>query len=204
MYAGVGTQGAEDAWYTIATQFEKMEMVGTQFCGGTVDIAKCFDQVNPRLVEDMARLAGMPSRVLNTYLRYHSSLIVHNTVAQGIGIGYVRRCGIPQGCPLSMLIIALITRPWVVIAKSHGLIPSILADDLFLLSFGDNMCTRFADMLNRTHRYLHDMGAKVAEGKSFNFASNNTASDWLKNTLWEVIGASIEVVDNFRYLGAHL
>ena len=106
MFAGVGNQGAEDAWFGMATQFEKIEMAGIQFCGGTVDIAKCFDQINPCLVEALAKLAGMPSRVLQPYLRYRSTLIVHNAIAQGIGVGYSRRCGIPQGCPLSMLIIA--------------------------------------------------------------------------------------------------
>ena len=48
------------------------------------------------------------------------------------------------------------------------------------------------------------MGANVAPDKSYNFASSNKAGRWLKNTLWKHIESSIEVIADFRYLGAHL
>ena len=48
------------------------------------------------------------------------------------------------------------------------------------------------------------MGAKVAPTKSYNFASHPKARKWLKDTLWENINGTIEVVTDFRYLGAHL
>ena len=48
------------------------------------------------------------------------------------------------------------------------------------------------------------MGAKVAPNKSYNFASGRKAALWLKQTTWEFIGATIEVVTDLRYLGAHL
>ena len=40
--------------------------------------------------------------------------------------------------------------------------------------------------------------------KSDNFACNKKATLWLDRTLWEHIQAKIEVVKDFRYLGAHL
>lgn len=48
------------------------------------------------------------------------------------------------------------------------------------------------------------MGAKVAASKSFNYASCHEAKEWLSNTLWPEIAAGVEVVDDYRYLGAHI
>ena len=48
------------------------------------------------------------------------------------------------------------------------------------------------------------MGAKVAPDKSYNVASSKNVRQWLKNTLWDQIGSGIEVISDFRYLGAHL
>ena len=66
------------------------------------------------------------------------------------------------------------------------------------------MLSNFSKALNATHEYLHLMGAKVAPDKSYNFASCKKARSWLKNTLWKHIDSGIEVIQDFRYLGAHL
>ena len=96
--------------------------------GGTIDIAKWFDQILRELVYAIAALAGIPPQILDAYRRFQEGLIVHNTIAGGIGKGFKRRCGIPQGCPLSMLFTALIMRPWVLLATARGCFPRILAD----------------------------------------------------------------------------
>ena len=56
----------------------------------------------------------------------------------------------------------------------------------------------------KRHDFLHTMGAKVAPDKSYNFASTKEGKAWLKDTWWSGIRSKIEVVDDFRYLGAHL
>ena len=48
------------------------------------------------------------------------------------------------------------------------------------------------------------MGAKVAPDKSFHFASTAKAPKWLASTTWRHLGTAIEVVKDFRYLGAHI
>ena len=50
----------------------------------------------------------------------------------------------------------------------------------------------------------HGIGAKVAPSNSYNFASSQKATKWLDQTWWEHIKANIEVVKDFKYLGAHL
>ena len=103
-----------------------------------------------------------------------------------------------------MIVVALIMRPWVLMARARGARPKVLADDALLLVSARRMLQRFAEVLEATHRYLHHMGAKVAPAKNYNFASSRICRDWLQATWWKEIGAHIDVVGDFRYLGAHL
>ena len=48
------------------------------------------------------------------------------------------------------------------------------------------------------------MGANVAPDKSYNFASTVEGKKWFEQTWWEGIQAKIQVVQDFRYRGAHL
>ena len=88
--------------------------------------------------------------------------------------------------------------------KFSGIKCFILADDVLILGTGMKMLSKFAGALNATHEFLHLMAAKVAPGKSYNFASTFKAKQWLSETVWEHIGSDIQVITDFRYLGAHL
>ncbi len=105
---------------------------------------------------------------------------------------------------VSMLFTALIMRPWVLMAKARGCLPRILADDIMLIAKGKGAIRRFASVLNLSHQYLLDMGAKIAHGKSINFASTKTARTWLAETAWDLAGGAIKVVEHMRYLGGHI
>ena len=114
----------------------------------------------------------MPIGVLRAYEAYLEALQVYNCVAGGMGTPYIRLCGIPQGCPFSMTNVALIMKPWIVMVKKYtGISVYILADDVLIIATGIKMLSKFAKALNATHQYLHQMGAKVAPDKSYNFAS---------------------------------
>ena len=104
-----------------------------------------------------------------------------------------------------MVMVALIMRPWIVLMRMiPGISCYILADDVLILAEGTTMVGRLAHALNTTHELLDDMGAKVAPSKSFNFASDKEAATWLEQTTWDHIDTKIDVVTDFRYLGAHL
>ena len=205
MHAGVPEMGAVDAWYEVLTTLEEHKFNGKQFVGGVADIAKFFDQIRRELVYRTCEAAGMPTGVLRAYTAYLENLKVYNCVAGGMGTPYIRTCGIPQGCPFSMMNVALIMKPWIrKIRKFTGTKCYILADDVLIIGTGVKMPTNFAGALNATHKYLHSMGAKVAPDKSYNFASNLIAKRWLEETIWEHIESGIQVITDFRYLGAHL
>ena len=101
--------------------------------------------------------------------------------------------------------VALIMKPWIVmLRKITGISVYILADDVLIIGTGMKMVSKFAKVIKVAHLYLHKMGAKVAPDQSYNFASSNKIRRWLKTTLWEHIESIIEVITDFRYLGAHL
>ena len=172
IFAGVPGKGATDAWYEVLTKVEGHRLAQLPFCGGVADIAKFFDQLRRPLVYKLSETAGMPPGTLKAYEGFLEKLEIYNSVAGGLGTPYQRRCGIPQGCPFSMMLVALTMRPWVFLMKT---IPEkkayILADDVLLLSTGTNMVRNAADAIYKTRDFLHTMGARVAPDKSYNFAS---------------------------------
>ena len=134
MYAGVEWRGADDAWWETALRIEHNAIANVPFPGGATDIFKCFDQIVRPLLYYLATVAGIPLQIANAYRKYHEHSDVFNSLALGLAAPYRRPNGIPQGCPLSMMFVALLLRPWMKITSSVDVIPRTLADDLLLLS----------------------------------------------------------------------
>ena len=205
IFAGVPGQGAQDAWYLMAMTFELNLLIGKIITGGAVDIKKAFDQINRILVSLILRLAGMPTRIIDAYMRFHDNLRVYNGIAGGFGMGYYKICSIPQGCPFSMLFMAILMRPLVILTEVPGkVIMRILADDVILVGIGHEYILLFTLKFHILLQYIIDMGSLISTGKSFLFSNDNPVRKWLRNYHWDIIGSSIKVVNNFRDLGAHL
>ena len=105
-------------------------------------------------------LGGMPTRIREPYQRYLDALKVHNVVADGLGEPYHRPTSIPQGDPLSMLMMAFLLRPWAVMMRSKGAIPRILADDVMVRTNGQNAEEEFSCRFEETLQYMIDLGLK--------------------------------------------
>ena len=134
MHAGVPEMGAVDAWHEVLTTIEELKLNGKSFVGGVADIAKFFDQIRREMVYKVAKAAGMPEQIARAYSAYLENLRVYNNLAGGLGTPYMRKCGIPQGCPFSMAMVALIMRPWILIMRTFGGIKCfVLADDVLIL-----------------------------------------------------------------------
>ena len=109
----------------------------------------------------MVVVAGMPPMGLRVYKAYIENLLLYNCLAGGVGRPHRRKCGIPQGCPFSMMMVALIMRPWIFLMRAMGGAQFfILADDVLIIATGTRMIGMFARALNATHKYLQAMGQK--------------------------------------------
>ena len=115
---------------------------------------KCFDQVNREIVFKVCQKAGMPNRVLDAYHRYIDGLQIRFQTGQNIGQRHQHVCSIPQGCPFSMMIIALMFVPWVKEVKADSSIPRTLADDLLILNIGVGHRARTIHALRKSKEFV--------------------------------------------------
>ena len=205
LYAGTtAATGAEDAWYLTGLDFEMAKLRGEDVTGGSADIWKCFDQVQRSLVYFLLEAGGFPKAILNAYRNFHEKVTYHNTIGNGLGAPHTKKCSIPQGCPLSMTIIAYTFHPWVALMKARGGKPRGLADDLTITTTGPNHETCFRNAYDATFYYLKDLGAKPAPKKCFTFSTSADTRAKLRMHAWQSLGSSINVVNDTRDLGGHL
>ena len=147
---------------------------------------------------------GFPLPILIAYTNFQENVTYRNNLAGSIGRPHRRACGIPQGCPLSMLFVAVIMRPWVGMMTTLGLTPRVLADDILLIAEGPEGYAKFQSHFDTTHDYIHTMGATLAPSKSYAFATHNTTRAWLKSHIWTHLNQTIKVVLHTRDLGNHI
>ena len=205
LYAGTtAATGAEDAWYFTALDFELAKLLGEDITGGSADIWKCFDQIQRQLVYFLLEAGGFPKGILTAYRSFHENVMYHNTVGSGLGAPHFKQCSIPQGCPLSMTIIAYLFHPWVKLMKAHGAKPRGLADDLTITATGTNHEAIFKNAFDATFYYLKDLGAKPAPKKCFTFSTAADTRFKLQMHCWESLDTSLNVVNDTRDLGGHL
>ena len=185
---------------------------GEDIAGATVDIYKCFDQVIPLLGQALLHLAGLPDRVLLPCRSMMANVKVVNVLPQGAGAPYRRRCSIPQGRPLSMMVLAIITRPWILLMQQMRVMPRTLADDLMLcltsgvhpVSEEDDMIDTLSIAVDSTLDFIHDMGGKPSPNKSAILASSSAHRQRLRQQKWGGHANHIQVRHSVRDLGSHL
>ena len=112
MLAGTQGQGAADGSLRTALMIETCKLEDTPFTGGVTDIYKCLDQLIRGLIYRLLEIGGMPKNIIKAYASFQDGLSVHNSIAGGLGEAYQKKCSIPQGCPMSMVITAFLMRPW--------------------------------------------------------------------------------------------
>ena len=196
--------GAEDAWFLEALSTEEARLTGQQVTGGSTDIWKCFDQVDIDFLCDLLKLAGCPTPITTAYASFHRSALYHNTVAGGLGEPHSHPCSIPQGCPLSMTMIAFLLSPWARYMRSLQVSPRALADDLLVTATGPGHLIRFKNGYSGTFKYLHCIGAKIAVKKCFTYSTDTYARAMLRGHFWVHIQAYLPCVTTSRDLGGQL
>ena len=89
-----------------------------------------------------------------------------------LGTAYRKDAAIPQGGPLSMMVAAMVMRPWAIRMRQEGLEPYLYVDDMLRLAKGPNAVDKLREATNWTMQYLENMGAKASPQKSFAFGSS--------------------------------
>ena len=202
--AGVPGKGAVDAWHTTALDIEYAITNNIKLAGGSIDVYKCFDQLNRELVFALAQEAGMPTRILNAYKEYITNMQTHFQVANTIGKPYQDRASLPQGCPFSMMMVSLLLKPWINLMRVANVTPRCLADDLMIIATGHGHQSRTIKGMTLSRAYFQDIGAKVADKKCFCFATDTSTRSFLARYDWDGQGLQIPVINSFRDIGTHV
>ena len=143
-----------------------------EISGGTIDIVQACDKFSRVLVCQILFLSGVPAQIVDAYARFHDNLWVYNGIAGGLGQPYQKRCSIPQGCPFSMMIFALLLRPMILLSRAPGhIIARLLADDLIIVGIGEGHVEIFTDKFNVAMQYVEDLGSRISPKKSFLFSN---------------------------------
>ena len=205
LFAGIPGRSAEDAWWLTSFTIEVARLCGYAFTGGAVDIFKCFDQISRVLLGRLLLMGGFPPAIWKAYEKFHKELHIRNLLAGGYGRPFQKKCSIPQGCPFSMLFIAFMLRPLILVTEIPGIIIArILADDVLLTAMGDNHMEHFVKAYSTMLEFIQDMGAIVSIKKSYLFSTEPRFRTFLKDFQWPHINCKINVVNNIRDLGAHI
>ncbi len=92
---------------------------------------------------------------------------------------------LPQGCPYSMTMVALLTKPWIGTMRRAEVTPRTLADDLLIIAVGNRHQSRYINAMQLSRQYFADIGAKVATNKCFSFAADATTREFLAHYIWD-------------------
>ncbi len=152
----------------------------------------------------------MPKRVLKAYSGFLEDMKVRFQLGGTLGAKHGDPTSIPQGCPFSMSLIALLLRPWIMVMRELGVSPRALADDLFFLSEGPGHGKKALWAMEKSREYFSDIGAKVAEKKCLMGSTCPQTRRFFRNSKWQKRGEGIyeegpiNVSNNFRDLGCHM
>ena len=166
---------------------------------------KAYDRICRPTAILTAELAGFPKRLGDAYLRFHEAVEMRTAFALGLGRPRRRRLAIPQGCPWSNTLLALLMRPLLCKLRGLQVVPRWLADDLEVLAVGRAHASRLAEAQRAIGHHLRAMGSKVATGpgKSVAFASSKAGRRRLRRAAKSPGEEAREVVTHWRDLGAH-
>ena len=130
---------------------------GHDMSSAAVDILTCFDQIIRDVIYLVMEYTGAPHRVIRAYTAMLERLTVYHVIAGTLREGHKHSCGIPQGCPLPMLFIAIMLLPWCKLMRRMQATPKVLADDVFVHTTGEEHLWLFRRAYDATRAYIRDI-----------------------------------------------
>ena len=100
--------------------------------------------------------------------------------------------------------LAFLLAPWTKQIRALRAIPRSLADDLMVIALGEDREQIFKTAYAATCSYLHAIGARVTSKKCFNFSTEPSTREELRDHYWTHLCDRIPTATSFRDLGGHL
>ena len=172
--AGKGVSSV-DAWYVTAIDIEEiLSQAGhSDFHIFVADVVKSFEIVDRDILDFTLGRLGLPAWFRKVYFSFHRDVRHRFKLATGLGIAWKRDGGIPQGHPLSMVIIVALYAPWCRYLESQVGISPQLYTDFFKCTFYnvDSVLTA----TQYTVLYVRAVNQEVSPSKCVLFSTSKTA-----------------------------
>ena len=204
LHAAFRGRNATTAWWSTAAWAEEARLLDIPCVTSGLDIYKCFDQLPRTFIYAALAAAGVPNTVLGPYLRFMEGLQLVNSLGTGLGEPYTRPTAIPQGCPASMLAMAVLSVPWGRVATLLGAVPRGLADDFIISAEGPLAQATIEAATDGVHSAMAASGSRLAPDKNWLMATDPAVRRSLRRRVWTGTGTTIRVALSHRDLGGHL
>ena len=194
--AGCG-RGSVEAWYTSALDIEEVlsGAADSHVHLFVADVVKSFDIVDRGILDRVLSSLGLPGWFRHAYFEYHAHV-------RGLGEPWTRDGGIPQGCPLSMMLIVALYLPWCkYLSAQVGVRPQLYADNLKCLSGNPDLLMHAARF---TTGYVRLVGQEPAPSKCVLLSTSREVRRDMKDWVLSCEGDQWSVKFYVRDLGGHL
>ena len=106
VFSAGGGRSSVEAWYTSSLDIEEVlaGAADSHVHLFVADVVKSFDTVDRGILDCILSNIGLLAWFRHAYFEYHLHVRLRFKLAAGLG-EWTRDCGIPQGCPLSMMFI---------------------------------------------------------------------------------------------------
>lgn len=158
--AGIPGRGSEDGAYASAVDIEYCRLHSIPYVCDITDLQKCFDRIFRPLLYLLLRISGFSPATFQAYIAYHEGLQNRFALRGSLGKPHTHKRGIPQGCPLSMLLVAFFLRPLAVYVDFMGASARLMADDVFIHVAGDEHINDLTRAFNDVLFFFDSIGAQ--------------------------------------------
>ena len=137
VFSAGGGRGSVEAWKTSSLDTEEVlaGAADSHVHLFVADVTECFVTVDRDILDRVLSVLVCLDGFRHAYFEYHAHVRLRFMLASGLGEPWTRDGGIPQGCPLSMMVIVVLYLPWYRYLAAHGKVqPQLYADNLKCVS----------------------------------------------------------------------
>ena len=204
VFSAGGGRGSVEAWYTSALDIEEVLSGATDSHVHlfVADVVESFDTVDRGILDRVLSSLGLPGWFRHAYFEYHAHVQLRFKLASGLGQSWTRDGGIPQGCPLSMMLIVALYLPWCrYLSALDGVRPQLYADNLKCLSGNPDLLLHAARF---TTKYVRLVGQEPAPSRCVLLSTSREVRRDMKDWVLSCEGDQWSVKFDVRDLGGHL
>ena len=114
VFSAGGGRGSVEAWCTSSLDIEKVlaGAADSHVHLFVADVIKSFDTVDRGILDRVLCSLGLPGWFRHAHFEYHTHVALRFKLASGLGEPWTRDGRIPQGSPLSTMLIVALYLPW--------------------------------------------------------------------------------------------